>query len=371
MVSFNEVKETFESKGCQFLVSEEEFNKTKHSTAEKYKYIASCGHEHIVWLNVFKNRFTGVICPKCINNTHIIQKQERSHTNPLEYLDLEYETIKYFHNLVKNNWDVKLTRKGCLADIAIKPINIDSDLWIMVQVKSTIKPTRNYGFTCNNKYPDCMILCICNSDKRIWVLDGNSLHTNKITIGLHKSKYSDYELTKVNINVKLTEFYEKYPKYDFHTITTPITVYQQLEYEYCLHRIHCLSFIDFIDNEKQGLVYDFRINNYKIQEKVGSYQKNKNGIIFSLHKNNGKDNNIRKFQAYKKGDNDFYWLNIPDKKYFYIIPEKELIDREYVDVDTRRSIYLNPSTKDHWTQKYLFDYTNPDIDKIKQIFKII
>jgi hypothetical protein len=71
MVNFKDVKDAFESKGCKLLVSKEEFNKKSHSSTEKYKYTASCGHDHEVWLNVFKNRNTGVICPmNCKSNPY-------------------------------------------------------------------------------------------------------------------------------------------------------------------------------------------------------------------------------------------------------------------------------------------------------------
>lgn len=150
----------------------------------------------------------------------------------------------------------------------------------------------------------------------------------------------------------------------------PVSPLQQLEYEYYLHRKQQLPFIKFIDNEKQGLVYDFMINDYKIQEKVGNIPRGKNGASFALFKNNGTQNKKHIHQSYKKGDNDFYWLNVPDKKYFYIIPENELIKHKYIDLETKRNIYLNPNTKDHWSQKYLFDYTKPDIEKIKNLFEL-
>lgn len=224
MVTFNEVKKTFESKGCQFLISEEEFNKTKHSTTEKYKYIASCGHPHKVWLNVFRHRSTGVICPKCVISNDAIRQKEQAIIDPIKNLNLEYKNIKYFQDLVSNTFDVKITREGCLADIAMKPVDTDADLWIRIQVKSNEKPLRDYGFKCDNRYPNCIILCICHSDKRMWALDGNNINvSNKIAIGLHKSKYSENEITMKNLHDKFKSFYETYPKYDFHTINTCIT----------------------------------------------------------------------------------------------------------------------------------------------------
>jgi hypothetical protein len=67
----------------------------------------------------------------------------------------------------------------------------------------------------------------------------------------------------------------------------------------------------------------------------------------------------------KRGDADFYWLDVPNKKDFYIIPENELIERKYINIDKHKSIYLNPESDDKlWCKAYLFDYTNPDFDKI-------
>lgn len=368
MVLFEEINEAFRNKGCKFLMTEEEFNKNKHTTTEKYKYIASCGHEHIVWFHVFLNRNTGVICPKCIIANDSVKQKENASINPLKTLDLEYENIIYFRNLVKDIFDVSITREGCLADIAIKPKNIIEDSWLMIQVKSTNKPGRDYAFKCSNRYKDCIILCTCNSDKRMWALDGDSINVkNKIAIGLYKSKYSKFEITKENVFEKFKLFYDLYPKYEFNTINTPISKRQQLEYEYCVYRKEQLSFLIFEENEKQGLVYDFIVNGFKIQEKVGTTPDNKNGASFCLYKHDGKIN----FTSYKKGDNDFYWLNLPNKQHFYIIPEKELIDHGYLDIENKRMIYLNPKNKDHWSQKYLFDYTKPDIDKIKSTLNIL
>ena len=80
--------------------------------------------------------------------------------------------------------------------------------------------------------------------------------------------------------------------------------------------------------------------------------------------------------SYQKGDNDFYWLNVNDKKYFYIIPEDELIIRNYINVDKTTTITLTPNSKkgnNIWANEYLFDYTNiTEIDeqKLKKMFQL-
>ena len=137
-----------------------------------------------------------------------------------------------------------------------------------------------------------------------------------------------------------------------------------------------ITCLPFINNERQGLVYDFIVNEFKVQEKVKSKKKNENGTAFQLKKSNGRMNGggggVKQCTSYKTGDNDFYWLNVNNKKHFYIIPEKELIDRKYMNTDKKTIIYLIPDSKreckNSWANEYLFDYTKIDEVKIKTIF---
>ena len=71
-MNYENVVEEFNKKCCKLLVTKEEYNniiisinRKKHNY--RLKYIASCGHEHIVFYNVFKSRNTGIICPSCKN----------------------------------------------------------------------------------------------------------------------------------------------------------------------------------------------------------------------------------------------------------------------------------------------------------------
>ena len=153
--------------------------------------------------------------------------------------------------------------EGCLADFAIKPKKIDEDKWLMVQMKNTSKPLRDYGFTplniinrtpkghpvqcsratlpenqlyqapikdgrpdsnvhrckCSNRYHDCAILCVCLSDKRMWLLNGNEITVSKkIAIGLKKSKYSINEITTKTIVQQLTNYYDNLPLLPYNVI---------------------------------------------------------------------------------------------------------------------------------------------------------
>ena len=66
---YENVVEEFNKKGCELLVTKEEYNNIISINRRNYrlKYIASCGHEHIVFYNVFKSRNTGIVCPSCKN----------------------------------------------------------------------------------------------------------------------------------------------------------------------------------------------------------------------------------------------------------------------------------------------------------------
>ena len=365
MVTFLKVKEIFESKGCKFEITEEEFNKTTHSIKEKYKYIASCTHEHEVWLNVFQNRNTGVKCPGCVTADNRIKTKVG--TTPL--IELEYHSIMYLKSIIQDYYDLKITFEGCLADVAIKPKEIEEDSWMMVQVKSTYKPTRGYSFKCTKTYKDCLVFLICDSDKKMWFFDGNDITVkDKISIGLKKSKYDENEVTKDDILESLENYYNNMKKFTFDIIDTPISDCQKIEREFRKYRENKITFLQFEYPNYQGVVFDFIVNNYKIQEKVSTTHKGKNSILFSLHKNNGKNSERkRQLTSYKKGDNDFYWFNLPDKKHFYVVPESVLIAQKYVDTPKRATFSLNPKNES-WASPYLFDYDKVDIEKLKAMF---
>ena len=111
----------------------------------------------------------------------------------------------------------------------------------------------------------------------------------------------------------------------------------------------------------EGMVYDFKIDNKKIQEKVGCIDKIKNTNVFSMIKSNGS----RCQKNYDIGDNDFYWLNCINKVVFYVIPEHLLIERKYVGFNGKKQLKLNPKDTlyNQWLKPYRFDYEN--IDKVR------
>ena len=84
VVTYNEVKTTFEERGCKLLMTEDEFNLKPRKVKEKYKYIASYTHEHKVLFHSFK-RTLSRDCPKFRKRLELKGKIENSVIFSLSY----------------------------------------------------------------------------------------------------------------------------------------------------------------------------------------------------------------------------------------------------------------------------------------------
>ena len=99
--------------------------------------------------------------------------------------------------------------------------------------------------------------------------------------------------------------------------------------------------------------------------------------VFSLWKNNGKINRKKNTKSYDIGDNDYYWLNADDKKLFYVLPEKILIEKGYIGYNgNKKQLKINPreTTHNQWIQPYKFNYTSfelVDKNRLLSILEII
>jgi len=294
----------------------------------------------------------------------------------LQHLRQELSCIEYIIDLFKEKFIIKKAFDGCKADIILKPINNHNDEWVGIQVKSCKKPTRDYGFHLDNKdYSNILILCICEENKKMWGVPYELVKGQvKLTMGINKSKYNEYEITPENYFEKITNIYNTLNKSKYESIDTPICIYQQREKEYRVFRENKIHFIQFDNNNMEGLVYDFKVGNKKIQEKVGGICKTrKDNFIFELVKNNGRKDNKRCQIQYNRGDNDIYWLNCDNKKYFYIIPEEVLIENGFIDNKNalKKMLRVNPNSEKSriWLKPYLFDYENINKEALLEILQ--
>jgi len=362
--TYDVVVKKFLDKGCNVLMSKEEFNENYKNNNCKIKYNAGCGHENIVSYKNFTTLNQGLNCPKCVNkNASIKLKELYSNNNKLSALEQELKCINYIKELIADVFTNVKSFDGCKADIAIRKNGVEEDLWLGIQVKTTIKKTERgqYYFRLNNgKYEDCLILCVCEEDKKMWLIPYEEVNGLK-TIGVaQKSKYNKYEVNKENLIDELSNYYDTCKKFNFVVLDTPTSNQQKQEQTYRKIRETKINFISFKNNEMEGLVYDFMIGNKKFQEKVGSITHNNNDAFsFNLNKYDCRIDGKCKNKSYEKGDNDFYWLNCKNGN-FYVIPEDILIQKGCIGKDCKKmKLYVSPTNKNtEWCGEYLFDYNN-------------
>ena len=311
------------------------------------------------------------MCPSCVIQRNTKNQKLKTLSDKIHCIKTEFSCINYFKELLELDFIVIKAFDGCKADLLVKPENIIENKWIGIQVKSTNKSNRGYGFHLEKNYKDFIILCICNDDKRMWLIPYNDIiGLTKISIGDNVSKYNCYETLENSIINKIGLLYDSTKKFTFEELNTPQCFYQQREQEYRKYRETKIDFIEFIYDGMEGTVYDFKIGNLKVQEKVGSITKS-NQIYFSICKKEGKSN-----IQYNKGDNDIYWLNVNDKKNFYVIPESIFIDRGFINNSENKihlklpSIENQKKNKNFWLCEYKFDYDNVDKDKLLNIINV-
>ena len=93
---YENVVEEFNKRNCKLLNTNEEYIeilKSSKKTMYRLNYIASCGHEHIVFYNVFKSRGTGIICPSCKNKETGANTKAKIQNNELSKIYVKWYVI--------------------------------------------------------------------------------------------------------------------------------------------------------------------------------------------------------------------------------------------------------------------------------------
>ena len=373
MDKYESIRKTFADHECQLLTTYETYieNKLDKTKYPQFKIIAICGH--IVpncWFHMFKYRGTGLLCKDCTDNNHkehntnlqvdavICKDTFNNYTFIIENNSIEL-IRKYSQNYIK----LHKTNECCLADIMIQPMNIEQNKWLPIQVKATLVGRHNiYSFGVYNKYPNMLIILICIEDEKFWIINGNTvLNQCKISIGMKKSnKYSKFCVNKEQLGNKLVELYNSnmYEYYTREYINTPITLCCQLEQQYRYMREMYLPNIEFIYSKLPQQVYDFTINGKKVQEKLAHHYKNKNPSTRLTKNKHGIKN-----QPYELGNNDYYWINMPDKIHFYIIPEY-ILEKENIISTKITKGNCSITFSNNWTLPYRYVYTTSNIEDI-------
>jgi hypothetical protein len=376
--SYKYIFNSFKNYNCKLLHNEDEFNNIYKNAETKLEIIASCGHNYCVSYNTF-TRKKNIICHNCryakLSENNILACSQNKNNK----FHLETDAIKFLESLICNYFEIKRTFEGCKADIAIKPKNISEDKWLGIQIKSTFnkiikKNNIGYNFSICKEYENMITCCIALEDKKLWIFENDDIKHIKSGLTIrNNSKYNKFETSKENLINILSYKYVNLQMFTFNELDTPLANKVKLEYEYRKLRELKLNFIDFINNKHQCEVFDFKIGNKKIQEKVSSVKNYKTlSYSFNLHKSCGikNKNGKRTRQNYKLGDCDIYWLHCKDTTKFYVIPEIVLSEKGYVgNIDNKpKTLTISKTHKlTFWTNDYLFDYDNLEKDKLCKI----
>jgi hypothetical protein len=384
MDNYNKIKDIFITNECTLLTSFEEFE-TKRQTARinsyhfvRVDFIGVCGHPSSAVVTNFITRKTGIRCKDCVNkHTRTVHKMSGNMCTTIEYDG--YQIVEKY---LSKYYEVKRTKEGCKADIAIRKWDEMNNSWIPIQLKVTKQISHKmYSFHhLHNGYNDMLMLCVCIEEEKIWVIPYNILTTSTSLNISNRSKYNTYLVSNNEL------FHEHIIKYMEDVVTesiedcmTPTTILQKREQQYVKKREECINFLTYKYPNIQSTAVDFYVNTKKVQEKVGGFVKVKSTLNFYLSVNNGKNNNgIRQFRSYQLGENDYYWFHSSINDLFWIVPEIELYNRGYIsntNTTIHRKILFIPYNERNdyrsmkWIKQYEYNYTNVNKDKIMKLFE--
>jgi hypothetical protein len=373
MEQYQKVKQCFEKNECRLLTTFEEFEELRKMVRIQYyqyvrvEFIGSCMHKSSVIFTNFYIRKTGKICKICIKQKRKDQIKESKNTN-----EIEYEGIKLIEEYLSPYYDMIRTKEGCLADIAIRRKTSNDNIWIPIQIKTTMNISHGmYSFGIRNmNYNNMLVICICISEKKLWIFPFNHLSiTCRLNISV-RSKYNKYKVDASIINTYIDGFDPIINHMAFDEIMKPICSMQQREQEYVRKREESIPFLNYEYPNIQNTCVDVIINRKNVQEKVLGYNELKNGLHCGFYANHGKINGIRNFRSYRLGENDLYWLHSSIDDRFWIIPEQALYERGYIsDINETRKrtmLWIKPNTL--WLNKYEYHYNNINREKLMQLF---
>jgi hypothetical protein len=382
-ITYEEVFNLVESKGCHLLTQNTDYNNFKDFDSKQIiKFETICKHDisETTYSN-FKCKSTGYKCKKC-------SKSDQQTLDIFTIKQIENDGFKIIESCIKNDFNVVKTNEGCLADFIIKPISITTNNWLRIQLKSKHAPSHGiYSFNIGTTdYTNCIMAFVCVTTKKMWIMPYEKIkHLSSVSIGLETSKYNKYLVNDISIIKVLTEYYNTIPLYTKEDCLIPISLSCQLEHKYRLIREKQLNFIQFTNPELENMVYDFVIGNTTHQEKVISEDSRDTKYCFNLilERHYYTLNNVRQRRCYKFGECDFYWIWCKDTSIFYVIPEQIMFNNGKITLNdtkgnTQTCIFPHytkqeleeKNIKSKWTFDYRFDLDNLDKDRLLEILDI-
>jgi hypothetical protein len=367
-VEFNDIKSAYESKGCTFLTTEEEYIQMKLCKPLKkmwFDIISICGHKEKSLYYSFIESDTCLYCKRCTiiraRETLIGQaKTDTGYGNSLMTQKLAIDIVK---QQCENFFDTMKTRDGCDSDLLVRPKCVTENCWLKLKIKSTIHDKDEISFRIN-KIHQSIYLMVSIATQEIWLFDPENVLIRTYYMKQNRHVY-DENLVK-NKDDLIARFIEKYNEHKytgkFDKLNEPISPQMKLEYEYVLKRESTVTFLKFDRNDIAGAVYNFKVGMLKFQENVVSIQIGKNAVIANI----SKCSRQKTRKPYDVGDNDFYWINVNDSSNdFYVVPERAMISHGFIDtIESSGSKYLSIGSNP-WVNEYKFNYNTIQSDSEK------
>jgi hypothetical protein len=373
--TYTQAQKHVESKGCRLLWSESEYLDKFQSMKTKILIESTCGHQTEVQLTNFIYHSNGVKCKDCIYQ----EFKDRATGDIIDYHVREYDAFLKLQTYCSSGAIVfKKCVEGCRADFCIKPVSIEEDLWMPMQLKTTQRKSHGfYSFTCQNTYHAMYVLFYALDDEIIWVMDGEQVGRN-MTLGRKNSKTNEYIVDKINLEHMLLDLYAStHYTMQLCDINIAICKETQRSHEFSSYRDKQLPQLKYEYPKIDNRVYDVIINGrFKVQEKVIGTYKKRNGIAYYCKLNRGRDRIVQ----YKVGDNDYYWLHLPNKEGAYILPQDVLLVHGYISNQPNTEIVKsshtllypygsNSSNQTYWFNEHLYIYNNKEhIERLCQLF---
>ena len=303
------------------------------------------------------------------------EREANPETSSVNTEDISITRLKEIIN--DSNLEFKeVGREGHFVDIVVLKKGSSRQTWFPVQMKASKADIPQFNmprYNCPNEfkntyerfgYYENMIVICHNLDIDEYLIIPPYSTDIKSALYYNDGFNKGYYVKKEDIVAKINEYIDKYQELEkpFSDIELLCNKKKQLEIKYIRKRQETFSKVFNMEEIDYGAV-DFEIDKFvRVQEKAVNHVNNReNSFEFTLQKKDGRDN----YQQYSIDDNDFYWLNLADTNYFYVIPSK-LMEK---DGKIRHTLMLhkefypkNRGSKytDTWTYGFRFDWTKPD-----------
>ncbi|AII17098.1 hypothetical protein JO84_gp067 [Aureococcus anophagefferens virus] len=300
---------------------------------------------------------------------------------------IEKKSIKKIFEIINKKQDSNIDIKevgleGCHVDTCVRIKGSNDDIWLPIQNKASNAEIPKFDikrYKCPEEFKDKYerfgyyenMLTICHNMKidKFLVIPPHSNKNKKIPkwLSYNSGVNKEFGVEEDAIYDIIIEYITKYSA----TLGKPYRELQLICNESCkleVEHIHLRidTFSEIFDMEEiSGCAVDFIIDgSIKVQEKTknhtGDYG---NSFQFKLEKSDG----VGKHQPYAIDDNDFYWFNLADTNYFYVIPSNLLERNRKIrnDLTLHKEFNSEEENKtnrynDKWTYDYRFDRTKPE-----------